>query len=118
MIGFPPHEFLPHQFSSVAVSVMCRTCNLMVGVQYQSILNFFFFFNFVFSFFLSNFFKGLLNTKENKRVRGAPKGGLRTQETRLVTALIKFRNKTNERTDLHQFRKEPSYDGDVCPCEV
>ena len=27
-------------------------------------------------------------------------------------------NKTNERTDLHQFRKEPSYDGDVCPCEV
>ena len=30
----------------------------------------------------------------------------------------KKRNKTNERTDLHQFRKEPSYDGDVCPCEV
>ena len=29
----------------------------------------------------------------NKRVRGAPKGGLRTQETRLATALIKFRNK-------------------------
>ena len=27
-------------------------------------------------------------------------------------------NKTNEQTDLHQFRKEPSYDGDVCPCEV
>ena len=21
-------------------------------------------------------------------------------------------------TDLHQFRKVPSYDGDVCPCEV
>ena len=34
--------------------------------------------------------------KQDKRVRGAPKGGLRTQE----------------------FRKEPSYDGDVCPCEV
>ena len=31
--------------------------------------------------------------KLNKRVRGAPKGGLRTQETRLATALIKFRNK-------------------------
>ena len=31
--------------------------------------------------------------KNNKRVRGAPKGGLRTQETRLATALIKFRNK-------------------------
>ena len=28
------------------------------------------------------------------------------------------KNKTNEQTDLHQFRKEPSYDGDVCPCEV
>ena len=32
-------------------------------------------------------------TASNKRVRGAPKGGLRTQETRLATALIKFRNK-------------------------
>ena len=37
---------------------------------------------------------------------------------RLATAVITFKNKTNERTDLHQFRKEPSYDGDVCPCEV
>ena len=25
---------------------------------------------------------------------------------------------TNERTELHQFRKEPSYDGDVCLCQV
>ena len=33
------------------------------------------------------------SVKINKRVRGAPKGGLRTQETRLATALIKFRNK-------------------------
>ena len=24
----------------------------------------------------------------------------------------------NERTELHQFRKEPSYDGDLCPCQV
>ena len=31
--------------------------------------------------------------ENNKRVRGAPKGGLRTQEIRLATALIKFRNK-------------------------
>ena len=62
MIGFPPHKFLPHQISSVAVSVMCRTCNLMVGVQYQSILNFFFL-NFFFRFF-SNLFKGLLKRKE------------------------------------------------------
>ena len=64
MIGFPPHKFLSHQISSVAVSVMCRTCNLMVGVQYQSILNFFFFFNFFFLDFFSNFFKGLLKRKE------------------------------------------------------
>ena len=62
MIGFPPHKFLPHQISSVAVSVMCRTCNLMVGVQYQSILNFFF--KFLFLGFFSNFFKGLLKRKE------------------------------------------------------
>ena len=25
---------------------------------------------------------------------------------------------TNEQTEFHQFRKEPSYDGDVCPCVV
>ena len=26
--------------------------------------------------------------------------------------------RTNERTELHQFQKEPSYDGDLCPCQV
>ena len=26
--------------------------------------------------------------------------------------------RTNEQTELHQFRKEPSYDGDICPCQV
>ena len=25
---------------------------------------------------------------------------------------------TNEQTELHQFRKEPSYDGDLCPCQI
>ena len=25
------------------------------------------------------------------------------------------KKRTNE---LHQFRKEPSYDGDLCPCQV
>ena len=25
---------------------------------------------------------------------------------------------TNECTELHQFQKEPSYDGDLCPCQV
>ena len=24
----------------------------------------------------------------------------------------------NEQAELHQFRKEPSYDGDLCPCQV
>ena len=23
-----------------------------------------------------------------------------------------------KQTELHQFRKEPSYDGDLCPCQV
>ena len=26
--------------------------------------------------------------------------------------------RTNERTELHQFGKEPSYDGDLSPCQV
>ena len=26
--------------------------------------------------------------------------------------------RTNERTELHQFRKEPSYDGDLSPWQV
>ena len=26
--------------------------------------------------------------------------------------------RTNEQTELHQFRKEPRYDGDLCPCQV
>ena len=26
------------------------------------------------------------------------------------------KKRTNEQTELHQFQKEPSYDGDVCPC--
>ena len=25
---------------------------------------------------------------------------------------------TNQRTELHQFQKEPSYDGDLCPCYI
>ena len=28
------------------------------------------------------------------------------------------KKKTNEWTELHQFRKEPSYDGDLSPCQV
>ena len=28
------------------------------------------------------------------------------------------KKQTNERTELHQFRKEPSYDSDLSPCQV
>ena len=28
------------------------------------------------------------------------------------------KKRTNEQTELHQFRKEPSYDGDLSPCQV
>ena len=28
------------------------------------------------------------------------------------------KKQTNEQTQLHQFRKEPSYDGGLCPCQV
>ena len=28
------------------------------------------------------------------------------------------KKRTNEQTELHQLRKEPSYDGDLCPCQV
>ena len=26
--------------------------------------------------------------------------------------------RTNEHTEFHQYRKEPSYDADLCPCQV
>ena len=26
--------------------------------------------------------------------------------------------RTKKQTELHEFRKEPSYDGDLCPCQV
>ena len=29
-----------------------------------------------------------------------------------------IQKQTNERTELHQFQKEPSYDGDLCPSQV
>ena len=28
------------------------------------------------------------------------------------------KRRKNERTELHQFREEPSYDGDLSPCQV
>ena len=63
MTGFLPHEFVSNQVSSVAVSVMCRTCNLIVGVQYQSVLELFFLIS-VFRLFLGISFKGFFKRKE------------------------------------------------------
>ena len=28
------------------------------------------------------------------------------------------KKQTNKQTELHQFRKKPSYDGDLSPCQV
>ena len=28
------------------------------------------------------------------------------------------KKRTNEQMELHQFQKEPSYDGDLAPCQV
>ena len=28
------------------------------------------------------------------------------------------KKRTNEHTEFHQFQKEPSYDGDLSPCQV
>ena len=28
------------------------------------------------------------------------------------------KKRTNKRMELHQFQKEPSCDGDLCPCQV
>ena len=28
------------------------------------------------------------------------------------------KKRTNEQTEFHQYRKEPSYDADLCPCQV
>ena len=28
------------------------------------------------------------------------------------------KKRTNEQTEFHQFQKEPSYDGDLSPCQV
>ena len=40
-----------------------------------------------------------------------------TPETETLTDR-QTKNQTNEHTELHQFRKEPSYDGNLSPCQV
>ena len=32
--------------------------------------------------------------------------------------MLTDKKQTNELTELQQFRKEPSYDGDLSPCQV
>ena len=32
--------------------------------------------------------------------------------------MLTDKKQTNEHTELHQFLKEPSYDGDLSPCHV
>ena len=44
---------------------------------------------------------------------------IRTYTCCIPKKINKKKNKrTNERTELHQFRKQLSYDGDVSPCQV
>ena len=39
-------------------------------------------------------------------------------ETEMLMDRQRDIKQTNEQTELHQFRKEPSYDGDLSPCQV
>ena len=39
-------------------------------------------------------------------------------ETKMLTDRQTVNKWTNEQTELHQFQKEPSYDGDLSPCQV
>ena len=41
---------------------------------------------------------------------------VRSPETEML--MDKNKKRTHEHTELHQFRKEPSYDGDLSPCQV
>ena len=37
-------------------------------------------------------------------------------ETEILMDRQTDKERTNEQTELHQFQKEPSYDGDLSPC--
>ena len=39
-------------------------------------------------------------------------------ETEMLTDRQTDNKETNEQTEIHQFQKEPSYDGDLSPCQV
>ena len=41
-----------------------------------------------------------------------------SSETEIMVNRQTDKKRTNEQTELHQFRKQPSYDGDLSPCQV
>ena len=43
---------------------------------------------------------------------------VKSPETEILTDGQMDKKRTNEQTELHQCRKEPSCDGDLCPCQV
>ena len=59
-----------------------------------------------FEFDWTNRFRVRVRKKKCGRTDGWTENGAKTNK------------RTNEQTELHQFRKEPSYDGDLCPCQV
>ena len=36
----------------------------------------------------------------------------------MLTGRQTDKKQTNEQTELHQFQKEPSYDGELSPCQI
>ena len=64
-----------------------------------------------FEFDWTNRFRVRVRKKKCGRTDGwTEKNGAKTNK--------RTEKRTNEQTELHQFRKEPSYDGDLCPCQV
>ena len=53
----------------------------------------------------------------NENVDKQPDGQMDGQK-KGPTTNKRTEKRTNEQTEFHQFRKEPSYDGDLYPCEV
>ena len=51
----------------------------------------------------------LLDRKMDKKQTNAQENGQTNKRTG---------KQTNKQTELHQFRKEPSYDGELYPCQV
>ena len=63
-----------------------------------------------FEFDCTNRFRVRVRKKNVDRQMDGQKNGAKTNK--------RTEKRTNEQTELHQFRKEPSYDGDLCPCQV